>query len=244
MNLRGPVIALVLILILVYIHQASVDSNIIVTPSADSPDFFREDNVRALNWWEVTPIQHFISIIGLYSLYLIPIASVITIITGFFFGIKQIKKNNVLENERREDIVRIIKSNPGITLGEIENITRINHSSLRYHLKILFREGKIFSTKQYKRRHYFGRFNDYNHYSSDKRIISDCPKTEDILRYISMNPGCTQRDLMEYTKLSSPTISWHIGRLSSNNLIDIEKEKNSNHYYVTKKEGFFLSIKL
>lgn len=228
----GAVIAVVLILILAYAHQASVYSNIIVTPSEDPPDLLREDHVRVLNWWEVSPKHYLISFIAIHYPFLVPITGIVTVLASLSFGIRQIEKKNVLENERREEIFRLIQENPGIPQTEIKTMTGINRSSLRYHLNLLMREDKIISKKVSKKIHYFENHNCYTPEVQVAKIILESPVTKNIFSYIYTNPGCTQKDLAEYTKLSCSTISWHIDKLSSVNLVDIQKESNFNHYYV------------
>ena len=231
MKFRGPAIALVLILILAYAHQASIESNIISTPDEKVPALLREDNVRVLNWWEVPLRHYFVSFITLYSPFLIPIAGIATVLAGLSFGIRQIEKKNVLDNERREDFFRLITENPGITQPEFKNLTGVNRSSLRYHLKILIREEKIISIKIYKKRHYFENHNGGVSEAHLSKLILNCSTTKDIFGYIYNNPGCTQKDLADYTKLSYSTISWHIERLSSGNLVVSIKKDHYKHYY-------------
>lgn len=234
MNRRETLIAIIMIFILAYIHQVSVESNVIVIPSEGTSDLIREDNVSVLDWWEVSPVHYFLTMIGLYLPFLIPITGIIVILSCFSFGIRTIHPKNVLENKRRQDIFQTIMDNPGISHNEIENVTGINRSSLKYHLRILMREGKISSRKFFKTRHYFGNGSRYNTEDQIFRLVLNCSTTENIYRYINRHPGCTQKDLIEYTKLSYSTVLWHIEKLSSGNLVSINKEKNSNHYYTKK----------
>ncbi|WP_421909255.1 winged helix-turn-helix transcriptional regulator [Methanolacinia petrolearia] len=169
--------------------------------------------------------------ISLYSPFLIPLAGIVTVLAGLSFGIRQIEKKNILENEWREDIFRLITENPGITQIEVEHMAEINRSSLRYHLKMLMREEKIVSIKASKKIHYFENHNGYIPEAQVAKTILDSPAAKNIFRYIYTNPGCTQKDLAEYMNLSCSTISWHIERLSSGNLVNIQKESNFNHYY-------------
>lgn len=231
MKFRGAVIAVILILILAYAHQASIESNIISMPDEQAPDIVREDNVRVLNWWEISPRHYFVSLVSIYSPFLIPIVGIVTVIAGLSFGIRQIEKKNVLENERRENLFRLIKEKPGITHPEFGDLTGFNRSSLRYHLKILIREEKIISIKMYKKRHYFENHNGGVSEAQISKLILNCSTTRDIFGYICYNPGCTQKDLADYTKLSYSTISWHIERLSSGNLVSSIKKDHYKHYY-------------
>lgn len=234
MDLRGPAVAIFLIVILAYAHQASVESNIIVTPGEGSPDVIREDNVRVLEWWEVSPVHYLVSFIALYVPLLVPLGCVLATLAGLSFGIRMINQNNVLENNRRQEIFRMIKENPGTSLTEIKNMTGINRSSLKYHLEILMREEKITSGKMSKTRHYFENDDRYSLGAMKARLVLNCRTTKEVFRYIHMNPGCTHRDLTGHTEFSGSTIFWHIERLHSVDLVTIRKENYQNRYYVEK----------
>ncbi|WFN36406.1 winged helix-turn-helix transcriptional regulator [Methanomicrobium antiquum] len=241
MDLKGVAIALILIFIFAYINQTSVSSNIVVTPSEDPVDFSREDVVTVSEWWEIPLNFYAVSYIAEKIPFLIPLANLIAVMAGFLFGIRFIKNKNVLDNEKRAEIFQIIQDNPGINKKGIENLTKINSNSLEYHLKMLESKDKITSQKESKKRHYFENHNKYSQENQLARMILDCSKTKEILNYISVNPGCTHKDLLEYTKMSGSTISWHTGKLRIGDLIDIKKDKNSSHHYIKPKAGFLLT---
>lgn len=241
MNLKGTIIAIVAIVIIAYAHQASVNSNIIVTPSADPPDLTREDVVYVVEWWELPLKFHIISFISQYIPFLISLANLLAIVSGAFLGIRHIEKKNILENERRTKIYQEIQKNPGIIATEMETVTGIKRSSLRHHLEILEREGLIISQKITKQRHYFENHHTYSPEYQLARTILDGETTRDIFSYITAHPGCTQKDLLAYAKVSGPTISWHIDKLRSGNLVTIEKEKNYHHYFPGETAELFIS---
>ncbi|WP_460007403.1 winged helix-turn-helix transcriptional regulator [Methanogenium cariaci] len=233
-------ITIIAIVIIAYAHQASVNSNIIVTPSADPPDLTREDVVYVLEWWEI-PLKHYIiSFIAQNIPFLIPFANLLAILSGAFLGIRQIEKKTILENERRTKIYEEIQKTPGIIATEMETVTGINRSSLRHHLEILEREGLIVSQKITKQRHYFENHHKYSQEYQLAMSVLDGETTRDIFGYITAHPGCTQKDLSEHAKVSGPTISWHIDKLRSGNLVTIEKEKNYHHYYPEETTEFFV----
>jgi predicted transcriptional regulator len=231
-NLKGIAVALILIFVFVYINQASIGSNVVVTPSEEPRDLSEEDVVYVLDWWEIPLKHHIVSYIAANASILVPLANLIAVLAAFLFGIRQIKKKNLLDNDKRAGIYREIQENPGINQTEIENITGINRSSLRHHLNFLEENGKVISQKVSKKRHYF---ENHNRFSPKDRIaisILDYRKTKDVLNYIGQNPGCTHKDLVGFTGLSGSAISWHISRLKLGNLINVEKVKNFSHYRV------------
>jgi predicted transcriptional regulator len=240
MNLKGTIIAIVCIVIIAYAHQASVNSNIIVTPSADPPDLTREDVVYVLEWWELPLKFHIISFISQYIPFLIPFASLLAILSGAFLGVRHIGKKNILENERRTKIYQEIQKNPGIIAIDIETVTGINRGSLRHHLDILEREGLIISHKNTKQRHYF---ENHHNYSPEYQLaisVLQGETTRDIFGYIIEHPGCMRKDLSAYAKVSGPTISWHIDKLRSGSLVTIQKDKGFHHYYPEETTEFFV----
>ncbi|WAI01001.1 winged helix-turn-helix transcriptional regulator [Methanogenium organophilum] len=240
MDLKGAIIAIVCIVIIAYANQAAVNSNIIVTPSVDPPDLTREDVVHVLEWWELPLKSHLTSFIAIHIPILIPFGSLLAILSGAFLGVRHIEKKNILENERRTKIYQEIQKNPGIIPTEMEAVTGIKRSSLRHHLEILEREGLIISKKITKQRHYFENHHTYSPEYQLARSLLDGETTRDIFSYITAHPGCTQKDLSAYAKVSGPTISWHIDKLRSGNLVTIEKEKNYHHYFPSKTAGSFV----
>ncbi|KAF1078095.1 winged helix-turn-helix transcriptional regulator [Methanogenium sp. MK-MG] len=240
MDLKGTIITIVCIVIIAYANQASVHSNIIVTPSADPPDLTREDVVYVVEWWELPLKSHITSFIAINIPILIPFGSLLAILSGAFLGVRQIEKKTILENERRTKIYEEIQKNPGIIATEMETVTGINRSSLRHHLEILEREGIIISQKITKQRHYFENHHKYSPECQLAMSVLDGETTRDIFGYITAHPGCTKKDISEYTKVSGPTISWHIDKLRSGNLVHIEKEKNYNHYFPEETAEFFV----
>jgi len=240
MDLKGTIIAIVAIVIIAYAHQASVNSNIIVTPSADPPDLTREDVVYVVEWWELPLKFHIISFISQYIPFLISLANLLAIVSGAFLGIRQIEKKNILENERRTKIYEEIQKNPGIIATEMETVTGIKRSSLRHHLEILEREGLVISQKITKQRHYFENHHTYSPEYQLAMSVLDGETTRDIFSYITAHPGCTQKDLSAYAKVSGPTISWHIDKLRSGNLVTVEKEKNFHHYFPGETAELFI----
>ena len=241
MDLKGAIITIVCIVIIAYANQAAVHSHIIVTPSADPPDLTREDVVHVVEWWELPLKSHILSFIVIHIPILIPFGSLLAILSGAFLGVRHIEKKNILENERRTKIYQEIQKNPGIIATEMETVTGIKRSSLRHHLEILEREGLIISQKITKQRHYFENHHKYCQEYQLARSVLDGETTRDIFSYITAHPGCTQKDLSAYAKVSGPTISWHIDKLRSGNLVTVEKEKNYHHYYPGKTAELFIS---
>lgn len=61
---------------------------------------------------------------------------------------------------KRQKILRIILKNPGICLKELEKFTKMNRSTLRFHLDCLENEGWVYSVKTGRHRLFFRAGND------------------------------------------------------------------------------------
>ncbi|NLO78206.1 MAG: MarR family transcriptional regulator, partial [Methanomicrobiales archaeon] len=188
MDLKGVIIAIVCIVIIAYANQASINSNIIVTPSEGPPDLTREDVVYVLEWWELPLKFHIVSFIDQNLPILIPFANLLAILSGAFLGIRQVQKKNIFENERRTKIYEEIQKNTGIIATEMETVTGIKRSSLRHHLEILEREGFIVSRKTTKQRHYFENHGNYSSEYQLARSVLQGKTTRDIFDYITAHP--------------------------------------------------------
>lgn len=232
---------IVMIVIIAYIQQSSVESTITITASDKTPGISQDGIIQLLDWWEVLPLDRLASSISLEAPFLIPLTGIIALLTALFFGIKIIRDKNVLENKRRLLIYNTIKATPGLTQSEIESRTGINRSSLRYHLEMLRQKDLIISKKVTRQRHYFNKNDKLSHELLFARSIMCCETTRDILNFICKNPGCSQKEISNYMDLSNSTIAWHVNRLGKGGFLVAEKDAQSNHLYAKEESEGYLN---
>ena len=137
----------------------------------------------------------------------------ITIVLGIigvckFLPILITKLKLALENAKRCRILKIIMKNQGISVTELEVITKENRSTLRYHLSRLEQEGWIKTVKFGKNRLVFLNTDDI-----DLTGVVKGRKRE-IVELLKENGGLTSLQIAEELKLNVKTVYHHLKDLT------------------------------
>ena len=131
----------------------------------------------------------------------------------------------------RQAIYHCIHDHPGIHLREIKRKLNLAMGDLQYHLSVLERSGEIVSKRMglYKRFYPSRSFGE-----SQKQILSTLSQEtpRNVLLYLLQNPGASQGEIARFAKVSNPTISWHMHRLTNNGLVEQKREGKQARYYV------------
>ncbi len=135
---------------------------------------------------------------------------ILTVLAGILGALKFLpliltKVKSVLDNSKRSKILRVISRNPGISIAELENITGINRSTLRFHLSVLEKEGLIWSLKAGKYRIFFPA-GKYSHCIKSERKMK-------IIELLSQNESLTVKDIAEILGVSYYTAYRHVREL-------------------------------
>ncbi len=107
-----------------------------------------------------------------------------------FLPIVITKIKSALENAKRRKILKIIMRNPGISLKELEELTKMNRSTLKFHLNFLESEGWISSTKIGKHRLFF-----LNNSSSKDPMIVKSERKKQIIELLNQNGELTIKEI-------------------------------------------------
>ena len=126
-----------------------------------------------------------------------------------------------LQHRSRKLIYNFISTNPGSSFEIIKRFFDMNRSTLKYHLKYLERNNHIFSKRKGRRRCY------YCGSEIDHEIIlfSDDPHPyltitqKKLIKIIKDNPGITNKELLDRTKLNRKNLSYNIIKLREQKLI-------------------------
>jgi len=140
----------------------------------------------------------------------IKIHYVLTVILGIlgvwkFLPIVVTKIKSALDNSRRRKILRCIFENPGISLRDLEKLTNMNRSTIRYHLDFLEKEGLSYSIRIGKHRLFF----PCNSNVELDRIVKSKRKRQ-IIELLNGNGNLTIRDIAENLGVSYHTAYRHI----------------------------------
>jgi len=124
-----------------------------------------------------------------------------------FLPILITKLKSALENAKRRKILKIIMKNQGISVAELEAITKENRSTLRYHLSRLEDEGWIKTVKFGKNRLIFLNTGDI-----DLTGVVKGRKRE-IVEILKENGDLTSSQIAERLKLNVKTVYYHLNDL-------------------------------
>lgn len=146
----------------------------------------------------------------------------------------RLKKEDVLENPIRDDILQVVADQPGISASELGRRLECGWGTLVYHLTVLERLQLVSSTREGRHKRFFvqGRIN-----YSDKGAVALLanPAARTILDAVRSRPGIIQKELSDRLGLSPGTIAWHIDRLTGQGLVVREEDGRSVRYYPSER---------
>jgi predicted transcriptional regulator len=125
----------------------------------------------------------------------------------------------ILGNISRADILNLITSTPGITLGAITKELKLKTGTAAHHLRILEREGYIKAKKT-------GKFKRY--YLVGTKASGFNELQDQILQKVEEQPGLSQSELAQELGTSRQLVNYHMQQLISSNVILIEKLGNKS----------------
>lgn len=170
----------------------------------DAPD------ERKVSFWELPlwiKIHHIISLV-------IGFVAVIKLLP---FVIARIK--SVLENRKRSKVLSFIEKNPGLSIAQLQNETGINRNTLKYHIRILEREGLISSVKVGNKRLLF----------TDKPadltflVVKNSERKSQIMSILSEGDGLKLKEVSKRMNISFKLLYHHVKELEKLGLVSVEK---------------------
>jgi predicted transcriptional regulator len=136
------------------------------------------------------------------------------------------------DNHNRLRIVSFIEANPGHTLSELCNGLEINQGTMRYHLEVLIKEGKVVLRRISNRNHFFptkarSRMNIASHLTRNQSRV---------LTIINDEPGITKSKIYERINITKEGLNYILNHLQKDGLIwKMKKEGVITFQPVTKQ---------
>lgn len=135
----------------------------------------------------------------------------------------KLNTSDIFNNNSRENILTLITTTPGITLGSITRALKIRNGTATHHLRILEREGYIKSKKT-------GKFRRY--YVVGTKATGFNEIQDKILVKVEENPGISQSDIARELAISRQLINYHLQELVSSDVIYLEKLGNRSYCFL------------
>ncbi|MGA1792649.1 MAG: CARDB domain-containing protein [Thermoplasmatota archaeon] len=147
-------------------------------------------------------------------------------------------KKNKIEKGVRHEILGYLKAKPGANYSELKRNLDLNDGSLVHHLRVLEREERIYSKKMGKYKLFY--VSSYRRQASIRDYIS--PFQLRIMELILQNPGIVPKKLSRILDRSQTDMSYHLGELARNGLLEKRKKGRNIHYYISDDYSDLFSI--
>lgn len=162
----------------------------------------------------------------------IPIQLLFSLFVWLYLGHKRVSCRNVLDNENRNAVYTCILENPGASMRFISQTLGMNIGTLRYHVGVLCRMGKVVAEQNNGgMRHYV----DVGTCSDLEKVVAEFlderPKSR-ILSLVLQYPGITRKDIASRLIMSGPNITWHMKSLIREGIVRSEKDGRNVRYYL------------
>lgn len=140
-------------------------------------------------------------------------------------GFTRIEKDEVLEHQKREELYRFIRENPGQSFSDLRRELELTNGTLVHHLRILETQEFVKPVRDGFRTRFYIR---------GPKIVPSSYLTrvqQQILDAISGNPGVTQKQLSQILGLPRESVSYHTKQLATKGRLHVRQEGKWRHYY-------------
>lgn len=136
-----------------------------------------------------------------------------------------------LDLENRKRIFECVRESPGLHFREIQRRLSLPIGVLEYHLDYMTRKELLTVEK----RDNFSRYYPRGHLSRDKQRILSALRQEiprGIILYLLNNQGATHSEILKSFTISGGTLSYHLKKLTSKEILRIERQGRESHVYL------------
>jgi predicted transcriptional regulator len=135
----------------------------------------------------------------------------------------KLHQDKVLDNYIRGQIHGYIKARPGEHYNAIKSALELKNGLLAHHLRILEKEGFVTS----KRDGFYTRF-----YPKGLKIAEPDTIQRNLVHIIDTQPGITQRKIISILNSSQQSVSYHLIKLTRENILRTEANGRENKYFI------------
>jgi predicted transcriptional regulator len=153
-------------------------------------------------------------------------ASVVVAVPGY----AKIKRSEVLEKKTRDELVTLVRANPGITTSELVQGVGTGWNTAVYHLRVLEKNGFVSSLVDGRHKRFFPQ-ESINWSDRERTAVLRNERTRQLYETILEEPGVIQGQLAKRAGISLPAVYWHVRRLEGAGLVGHDKLGRRVHYY-------------
>lgn len=142
----------------------------------------------------------------------------------------RIQGRELLDHEAREEILELLKREPGLCFQEIQERVGLAPGTTKWHLDKLASSDFVASDEDGRHTRFFP-----TGIEPDTRSAVVAMRDESrlaLVRMIERNPGLSQSDLSDATGLAQSTVSHHVKRLVEDGLVTKERDGRSVRYHI------------
>jgi predicted transcriptional regulator len=161
------------------------------------------------------------------------LASGLAAIAAYMMGFRYVRSDNLLEHSFRQQLVDLVRKNPGMHLREVARQLNLTTTNASYHLRVLEKHGVIRSEHLNGKRVYFPAAGPEakRRYLAQAMLHRDA--RADVLRAVAAHPGTNQSRIASMTSQHQGAVGWHLRRLMSAGLVDEQRTPRECRYQLT-----------
>lgn len=151
-------------------------------------------------------------------------------------GYAKLRKEALLDNKVRDQLVQAVRAEPGITPPELQRLTGAGWSTVVYHLSLLEKNKFVSSLIDGRHKRFFPTedvaWNERGKIAALKNL-----RTRELYELITNEPGVGPSDLAERVSLSRQAIYWHVERLERAGLVGRDRVRFRTAFYANPDAG-------
>lgn len=172
-----------------------------------------------------------LSVLLLVAVYLFPILQ-----QGAVGLYTKLVKHQLLDNHLRDQLVHLIRENPGISPPALRSLTGAGWTTVIYHLSVLSDNQLVTSTRDGRHRRYF--LVGATNVSSFREIsVLRNERTRQVFELVRAQPGIDRGAIARLVGVHTNAVVWHLERLAGCGLVKGERRGRFIAYSVSARQA-------
>lgn len=149
-------------------------------------------------------------------------------------GYAKLRKDELLDNRIRDQILQVVRNDPGINTTDLAKRVDAGWGTVVYHLSVLERHNLVSSLID-GRFHRFFPVGVIDFSTRGQVAVMKNERTKQIFELIDVEPGIVQEALARRVGISAPAAIFHLKRLEEVGMVGRVKKGRKVHYYTNEK---------